>query len=226
VSTAPVRWDAAGGLHVLDLLPGYSKASARRASHDGTVTVGTAYLSSAVFRAVRWDEEGRVSDLGVLVGHSQSLAYGVSADGSTIVGASFDQLASRQPVRWTSGEVLPLGMVPGWTDARALAVSGDGGVIVGAGGTASDPHAFIWTTALGTRDLKDYLAEIGLSLPGWSLWEATGISDDGTRIVGRGLDPLGVRQGWIVTIPAPPCALALLVASARPRRRRPSHLPA
>ena len=44
--------------------------------------------------------------------------------------------------------------------------------------------------------------DFGLDLTGWFLFEATDISDDGTIIVGLGVNPLGELEGWKITIPS------------------------
>jgi hypothetical protein len=86
----------------------------------------------------------------------------------------------------------------------ALAASADGSVIVGqAAGFAS-----IWTSNNGMIPLHDVLASYGLSdeLDGWLLIEATGISDDGTVIVGYGFSPnSGIEsyEAWVAIVPEP-----------------------
>jgi hypothetical protein len=48
------------------------------------------------------------------------------------------------------------------------------------------------------RSLKGILTNIyGLDLTGWTLTGASGISDDGKTIVGRGINPDGNEEAWI-----------------------------
>ena len=64
---------------------------------------------------------------------------------------------------------------------------------------------------------------MGLDLTGWTLREATGISDDGLTIVGYGDNPNGFMEGWIAVIPEPSSGLLVgagLVALAALQRRR------
>ena len=85
-------------------------------------------------------------------------------------------------------------------------VSADGSTIVGyqIGG------AFIWDSDNGIRFLKDVLEnDFALSLDGWLLVSARGISNDGLTIVGHGINPSGNDEAWIATIPEP-CTLSLL----------------
>lgn len=63
------------------------------------------------------------------------------------------------------------------------------------------------------------VSDFGLNLSGWTLTGAVGISDDGTRIVGAGIDPAGAQESWLVTIPEPGSGLLLLAAFAFLRGR-------
>jgi uncharacterized membrane protein len=88
----------------------------------------------------------------------------------------------------------------------AVAASWDGSVIVGSELTdLGEERAFVWTEAGGARDLKLVLEEIGLELEvtGWTLVSALDVSQDGTRIVGNGLNPDGEFEGWLAVIPEP-----------------------
>jgi uncharacterized membrane protein len=93
-----------------------------------------------------------------------------------------------------------LGFLPGTTQSTAYAVSADGSVVVGvSSGAISEP--FIWTASGGMQSLQDVLTNqygLGSELSGWNLVSATGISADGTTIVGG-----GTQGAWIATIPEP-----------------------
>jgi len=54
--------------------------------------------------------------------------------------------------------------------------------------------------------LQQYLEQLGLDLTGWTLEEATAISDDGRAIVGYGTNPDGFTEGWYAVIPEPSTA--------------------
>jgi hypothetical protein len=73
-----------------------------------------------------------------------------------------------------------------------------------------DIRAIIWNPDGTVRYLDELLAELGLDLTGWVLESATSISADGHTIAGYGINPDGVRQAWVATIPEP--ASAALVA--------------
>jgi uncharacterized membrane protein len=101
--------------------------------------------------------------------------------------------------------MVGLGDLPGGIfGSEAFGVSADGSVVIGQGRSASGNEAFLWNSLNGMRSLEDVLVnDFGLDLTGWRLTEATGISDDGRTIVGRGFTPDGFDEGWIATIPEP-----------------------
>jgi uncharacterized membrane protein len=155
--------------------------------------------------------------LGYLPGGSSSDAFGLSADGSTIVGYSIEAFL------WTSrGGMVGLGVTP-TGQSEALAVSADGKVVVG-DDLSGYGGAWIWTQGGGMRDVADVLThDYGLNLAGWTLNDATGVSADGTTIVGDGTDPNGNTAAWIATIPEPNTSLLVMVGVlglAVARRRR------
>jgi len=133
-------------------------------------------------------------------GPFQSEATAISADGSVIVGWSSATLGI-EAFRWENGKLTGLGDFPGNDhDSKALAVSGDGSVIVG---TSVDFFAFVWDATHGMRDLKSVLeTDFGLDLTAWKLLRATGISDDGLTVVGRGFSPPAAWEAWLARVPS------------------------
>ena len=156
-------------------------------------------------------------------------AGGMSPDGSTIVGHS-SSLASgssgREACRWTSAGVMGLGDLPGGRFySIGYGVSADGWTIVGQGDIGTyEYRAFIWDH--GTmRNLRDVLVtDFGLAeeLEGWTLWDATDISDDGLTITGYGFNPSGDGEAWVAHIVPEPgtLCLVLLGGTVALRRRR------
>jgi probable HAF family extracellular repeat protein len=192
-------------------------------SADGEVVVGISYNAQGQQTPFRWTAAVGMQSLGFLPGATgitpAGTAYAASADGSVIVGQS-RSIASGQggeAFRWTaSGGMQPLGDLPGGAfQSWAYACSADGSVIVGRGsapgncgpfGCGSVGRAFIWDAQNGMRDLADLLVAGGVNLTGWRLEEARGISANGRVIVGVGINPQGLTEGWIANLGAPACS--------------------
>lgn len=165
-------------------------SSAYDVSDDGHVIVGV----TGTGWAFRWTPQSGMNVIAQTPGSSG--AYGVSGDGSVVIGYyNPDQFqGSNNAFRWTqeTGVVL-LGDLPtGSNTSVAYDVSNDGNVIVGYGSiqvsSGTTQRAFYWDSTHGMRYLKDVLAnEFEIDLTGWdNLFEATAISNDGTKIVGMG----------------------------------------
>jgi hypothetical protein len=144
----------------------------------------------------------------VVSGFSAHTANAVSSDGSVVVGGLDNhQTALFEAYRRTaeSGTALLGTCLPNF-HSRALAVSGDGSIIVGYVQNNSgfdEQKAFIWDQGHGMRLLQDVLEEdYNFDLSGWKLeeawasWKATGISQDGSTIVGVALNAEGQREAW------------------------------
>ena len=130
--------------------------------------------------------------LGILPGRANSTATAISADGSTIAGDS-----QGEGFYWTAGSgIQSLGS--GVQTDSVSDITADGSIIIGQSG----PSAFIWDSTNGIRNLQTVLTnDYDLDLTGWTLLNATGISDDGSIIVGVGLGPGGfTREGWIIDL--------------------------
>ena len=208
----------------LGTLPGNSTSTAYGVSADGSLIVG-ACDSLATSHAFRWRPETGMVSLGSLLGHSFfSSAHAVSPDGDVIVGTSVGSFGfgGLEAVRWTSDGVLGLGDLEGGNyHSVAYGVSAHGSVVVGQGTTSQGQEAFIWTPTSGMLRLQDHLADTyNLSLPGWKLVNATGITPDGKHIVGWG-HRNGISEAWLITIPEPSSALGIALVLACKRFRRP-----
>lgn len=99
--------------------------------------------------------------------------------------------------------MVGLGDLPGG-DFFSVAndVSDDGSIIVGFSHTGLGNEAFVWDASTGMHRLQDLLTSVyGLDLSGWSqLFNANGVSRDGTHIVGSGRHN-GNTEAFLVTIP-------------------------
>src|SRR5258706_15217012 len=206
-----------------DFPGGNYATTATDTSADGSVVVGTGNLVSNT-EAFRWTALGGMVGLGDMKpGLSiNSQGEGVSADGSVVVGVAESTAFNNEAFRWTAaGGMVGLGMPSSaYMESHALGVSADGSVVVGYAITAGfDYSAVIWDAPHGMRTLRDVLVGYGLDLNGVQLLTAEAISDDGFTIIGEGINPSGLSDSWIATIPEPSVlwfvALAPLIVSRR-----------
>lgn len=205
-----------------DLSGGGTTTYANGVSGSGTVIAGRGESHNG-WEAFRW-EAGQLVGLGDLAGGSfVSSAESISTDGSTIVGYS-NSTSGGEAFKWTIGDGMEgLGDLPGGSfNSGASDVSANGSVIVGNSDAGfAVRSAFIWDALHGMRDLKALLEnEHGLDLSGWSLREANAVSGDGLTIVGNGINPSGVDEGWVAHLPEPSTAAFLASALLLGRRRR------
>jgi hypothetical protein len=98
--------------------------------------------------------------------------------------------------------MVGLGDLPGGHHARFVtSVYSDGDVVVGYRLGKQGQQAFIWDERHGMRDLRDVLVNsYGLDLDSWTLKMARAISDDGFTIVGKGINPDGNEEAWMVRL--------------------------
>lgn len=184
----PMYWSAATGMVALgNLQGGLFDGLAVAASADGSVIVGrssSALAPNSYGEAFRWTAETGMVGLGVLTQTDfiYSLGWGVSADGSVVIGTAKTPNGT-EAFRWTEVEgMVPLGDLPGTVRPNSVGmdVSADGSIIAGYSRLNSGPQrtkAFRWTDTTGMMDLG--------SLPGTDYTYASGISADGSVVVGR-----------------------------------------
>lgn len=179
-----------------DLPGGFTSSGADGVSHDGTVVVGSSGSvdpeGNSLTEAFRWTLSGGMEGLGEFHGASienwQTYAYAVSADGSVIVGDA--RKVDDDPTephewegfRWTEAAGMDsLGHLPGGHRAGVGigGVSADGLVIVGTDYPTPFNEAFRWESGVmvGLGTLEDGQHSF-----------ATGVSADGSVIVGRGIN--------------------------------------
>jgi probable HAF family extracellular repeat protein len=199
------RWTPTNGMVGLGDLPGGSfKSRAWGVSADGTVIVGesSSANSGSNLEAFRWTGAG-MSGLGDLVGGLfHSIAYAVSSDGNVIAGYGIPTSGFHAAFRWTATTgMIGLGTLPCDTWSIARATSGDGSIIVGDPQIVSGDCVFLWTQARGMRPLLEVLTnDYALNLAGWTLRAPTAVSQNGTVIVGHGINPGGQTEGWIADL--------------------------
>lgn len=210
-----------GSVAPLPLLPGTLSAQANAITADGSLVVGAGSTAGGPVPWA-WSVSTGMTPLPIPAGSSRAWAQGVSFDGVRVVGYSGDA-STEWATAWDyfGGGWQPrvLGVLPGDARSRARAASSGGAWVVGqsldAGG---DSRAFVWSESWGMRDLGSVLEGMGVSLGGFRLEAATGISADGRTIVGYGFDPGGRVRGFVAMIPSP-WGLVVLAGVLRRRRR-------
>ena len=63
--------------------------------------------------------------------------------------------------------------------------------------TVSVSEAFRWTQSTGMQSIQSLLVAGGVNMTGWILTNPTGVSADGSVIVGTDLDPSGQQEAWL-----------------------------
>lgn len=212
------RWTADEGMVGLGYLDSDVNSTAHDVSADGSIIVGRSEetVSSLSWEAFRWSATMGMVGLGQLPGGGfGSSASAISGDGNVICGYADRPGVHKEGFRWTAeGGMVGIGDLPGgihWSEMSAL--NYDGSVMVGMGRDSDGFKAAIWDSANGIRSMEAYLRDdLGIDLiDGWRLDHATGISDDGTRIVGLGVNPQGIDEAWMIVVPEPGSAILLLL---------------
>ncbi|MEK6700643.1 MAG: hypothetical protein AABZ53_00110 [Planctomycetota bacterium] len=225
-SSTAWRWTESGGMQSLGYTrPSHFYSDATAISRDGSAIVGYS-LGGSTTDAFIWTESGGMTALHGIDGRNAH-AYGVNGTGSIVVGNSKFGGTLNHAVLWRDAGILDLGVTPDMARSFATAVSDDGSIVVGYAEmlTSFNDQACIWTQSTGMMTLGDYLAASGVSTPaGWIYEGASAISADGRTIAGYGSFGDGHITGFVVTIPAPASAIAVLatlpLSGLRPRRRR------
>ncbi len=188
----------------LGYLPGSTTYYAFRVSADGSVVVGLSYSASGN-QLFRWTAGSGMVGLGYPPGTTTNYTFRVSADASVIAGTSYSA-SGDQPFRWTAGS----GMVSLWQpdpyEQRDLtAINADGSVLGFEDSDGSGTTALVWTAASGFQSLWEELIANGVNPNALSsLDTVSGISADGTTIVGTGTaanDYSFPSEAFVATIP-------------------------
>ena len=180
--TGTSSWNNLGGIGAFCTGgPGDETSSGWNISGDGTSVVGLGWFEfCGPAHAIQWDESsGMTNDLGSTVVDRSSRANGVNTDGSVVVGWQDRKDGFRQAAVWDNGvQTVPM------TDAmdpvgEAQDVDSAGIWVVGNGAFGTADEAWRWSSSTGVEQL-------GLECDGCFLPRgfATGISDDGSVIVG------------------------------------------
>ncbi len=176
-------WTSGGG--IVDLETAGSDLQASRSAYgisgNGLVIVGFASTDSGS-RFCSWTEILGQWEVSVAsnVPNFSSRALDANYDGSVIVGWLTPSGGGSRALRYAGGTFTEIiSSIP----SRATAVDDSGDIVVGyyEPTTTSGNHAFIWTPDGNVIDLND----VAVVPSGYTLREATGISADGSTIVGN-----------------------------------------
>jgi probable HAF family extracellular repeat protein len=197
------RWTNGTGMTDLGTLGGtYSYASA--ISADGAAVAGQANTAGDLTsHAFRWTNGTGMTDLGTL-GGTNSYASAISANGAAVAGYAYTAGDSAyHAFRWTNGTgMTDLGTLGG-TYSYASAISADGTALVGYSYTAGNAVqlAFHWTQATGMQSIATWLTNAGVTLPaGWVAQNANAVNQNGSVVVGDGIDANGNRQAYLARV--------------------------
>lgn len=216
------RWTQDSGWENLGVLSGDYESSGNAMSGDGTVVAG--YSVGTFFTAVTWTKDTGLQALpNPFNTFSNTAVIAMAADGSAFVGEAQDLSDKSQAVVWNAnGTSNVLANVTGFDSGAAYGVSGDGSIV---GGTVyidqigGDTAAF-WGADGTAYDLKAYLEGVGIDLTGWTLLAVTEVSQNGVYLTGRGINPDGALEAFVVQIPTPGSAVLLLAGASILHRRR------
>jgi probable HAF family extracellular repeat protein len=203
------RWTQATGYVSLGLVAPSDTSSSptpRGVSSDGSVMIGTRFLSAGVTTlGYRYTTSGGFQTIPTLSGGTWSSALAVTADGNTVlVQADSSAFPNGEAAFWTpTGGYTLLGS----PDASLRAEGGLGGLtsdgsaaVVAFANASNVPFTFILNHN-GYLNLQSVLTANGVDLTGWSSLYADGISPDGRLIYGFGLHN-GSEEGFVAELPA------------------------
>jgi hypothetical protein len=207
------RWTEELGLELLGFPPDSPDVTEAEAiSADGGIIVGDSIVRPNG-TPVRWVGESLEAEVLFLPGPGEFANVSVadiSSDGNVVVGNLSGLSISRQVFRWTEED----GRInaPNPVGAQALgvtAVSGDGAVMVGSASPAFEPlpgdisAAIIWDELQGWRSIRQILVDSAVDIAGWSSLSPADVSANGTVIVGKGINPEGHGEAWLIDLSNP-----------------------
>jgi hypothetical protein len=182
-------WELLGGIGSSS---GNEGSSGWGMSGNGQSVVGLGWVNAGTAHAIQWTSPGPTQDLGSTVAGNSSRANATNIDGSVVVGWQ-DGDNGRQAAIWDRGVQTLIVDGVGEAAGEASDVSGDGNWVVGQGNFGES-----WRLNRSTGVFE----RLGLLNPDafFPSRGATGVSDDGSMVVGFERDfanPFGGQFGTI-----------------------------
>jgi uncharacterized membrane protein len=195
------RWTQSNGFAELPLPPTSLWAWARAVSGDGAVTYGTCGFARGSDLAFRWTAAEGTILLSPPSPYRGSEAVDTNAMGTKLLARVFNPGGSAAV--WEAGQGwMPLGSGLAGLGCVPASMSEVGAVVVGGYYGNARPHAMLWTSTVGMKDIQSLLELNGVDLTGWQLTGCNEISEDGRAILGYG-ELEGEYRSWLVHFPDP-----------------------
>ena len=194
--TSALKWTPGGGLELLTKTTPGASARAYCLADDGQSFGGWEEWTNGQRRASLWHPGGTQEFLLATPGDPVGAGELVDINSDATVGCG---VKGSSAFLWTaSGGVTILPKVAGVGGTyTANGCSEDGSVVVGVAAQFPNLTAWIWTPQAGTRTLLSAAQAAGIpGLTASILRNATGITPDGSRIIGW-----GNSGAWLVTLP-------------------------
>lgn len=199
------RWTGGIMSGLGDLAGGSFESEAHAVTPDGALVTG--YGTPSTKRIFTWNAIDNMQDY---YPSTSAWAHDISTGGNTLVGhvnATFiipniPTFHYRRAARWNGGVISIIGPEDtsgGSADSLFYGVTPDASLAVGTF-RYSSPNFFAVShdSFNGVRNLKSVLVTNGIDMTDWELTAATAISDDGSVIVGYGINPDGHQEAWVI----------------------------
>jgi probable HAF family extracellular repeat protein len=225
-----VKWTEATG--AVDLGSTGRASRADGCNYDGTVIVGWDEYSLGYRRPAAW-VNGELTILSEIDGMGEAKA--TNSDGTVAIGFQREYVTNMRAAAlwrrtggtWTSAQILGVlpGTVPEYGVVIANGVTAAADMVVGYNSFSGDPFyttGFLWQESTGMVAVEDFLTEHNVLPPGFTIQTLSGITPDGTAIIGFGQDvaaPFRVRS-FIIHLDPITASVPMMSGAAQPELLR------